>query len=238
MATDIWTVEWSCASMKFYLQKWVESGCSFQISILDPTSSRIKSWIMLYKEMRKDWWSACLHDLILLGDPGGGRGEKWWRMSTRYKGKGEEMLPVMPGEPDCLSGPPRGDFFRGGVVGESGSTLILEASFNVEETLVTNIHPSLPLHSPVTGLVMGGAKLTGFFLARLPSPLPSALTLHRGPEGTGAGPPQPSILCNRVEFHLMGFRTGNPFASWQKPCSSTPALQAIKMRICSSSLFF
>ena len=94
----------------------------------------------------------------------------------------------------------------------------------------------LPLHSPVTGLVMWGAKLTGFFLARLPSPPPSALTLHRGPP-TGAGPPQPSILCNRVEFPLMGLRTGNPFASWQKPRSSTPALQAIKMKICSSSLF-
>lgn len=67
----------------------------------------------------------------------------------------------------------------------------------MEETLVTNIPPVSPCIL-VTGLVMWEGKAKGVLLVSLPSPLPSALTLPRGPP-TGAGLPQPSTLCDRVE---------------------------------------
>lgn len=145
-------------------------------------------------------------------------------MKNEHQAQGkrkEEPLPAMPGEPECLSGSPRRALFRGG-----GGGWVREYSHSlgplpVQETVVTNIPPVSPCIL-VTGLVMWEGKANGV-LVSLPSPLPSALTLPRGPP-TGAGLPQPSTLCDRVEVNLMGFRTGNPFASWQKPRSSTPAL--------------
>ena len=107
----------------------------------------------------------------------------------------------------------------------------------------SNIHPSLrPLSNPWVG-DLERLSCTWF------SPPPSRGEDQRelgsvcsdppqGPPPTWGSLPQPRRSCNRMEFNLiLGFRLGNPSAPWWKPHSSTLALQAIKMRIWSPSVF-